>query len=225
MVSSGITLKAGVTYDVDILMLATGFKAENFLSEISVIGPDGITLQDLWKSTLTTFLGVTPALPNFAILYGPNTNLGHNPIMLMIEPQSCFIIGLVAPVLEARKKGKALRIRPRKNDYNDEIQARPIETTFASNLCRSWHKNADGTVTNNWFGTVIEYQQRLSKIRWSDFELESDTNMGGSLCVGETALGRVEEERSPALDLSAKRMWIVIASAAVTGLALSRPIF
>ena len=52
-------------------------------------------------------------MPNFAMLYGPNTNLGHNSIILMIEAQSRYVNGLIKPVFEARKEGKALALAPK----------------------------------------------------------------------------------------------------------------
>lgn len=44
----------------------------------------------------SAYKGVTvPGSPNFAIIYGPDTNLGHSSIILMIEAQSAYIKRLI----------------------------------------------------------------------------------------------------------------------------------
>lgn len=98
----------------------------------------------------------------------------HNSIILMIESQSRFINGLIKPVLEARKQQKALSLTPKKarvDEYNDEIQKVLLRTNFNDDRCTSWYKTADGKITNNWSGTVIDYQKMLSSVHWSDFDV------------------------------------------------------
>lgn len=115
----------------------------------------------------------------------------------MIEAQSRYITALIAPVLEARRRGKSLSLRPKKDrvdEYNAEIQKILANSSFADPNCNSWYKRKDtGLITNNWSGTVIEYQERLSKVRWDDYEVEGD---GTEVLEGkeETSIGRVVEE-------------------------------
>ncbi|MDN8907674.1 hypothetical protein Q0O77_15295, partial [Staphylococcus aureus] len=67
--------------------------------------------------------------------------------------------------------------------------------------CGSWYKNKDGKITNNWSGTVIEYQDMLSKLDWDDFETTDALGAKRSasqVVFGdgkkETKIGRVREE-------------------------------
>jgi hypothetical protein len=102
------------------------------------------------------------------MLYGPNTNLGHNSIILMIEAQSRYINGLITPVLEARKEGKVLSLTPKSEkvkEYNAQIQSELQKSSFNDPSCQSWYKTESGRITNNWSRTVIDYQNQLSKVR------------------------------------------------------------
>ncbi|QIX00643.1 hypothetical protein AMS68_006160 [Peltaster fructicola] len=180
----------------DLLVCATGFKTVDFLHPIKIVGRNGRALGDVWKDGAQALYGVTSEdMPNFAMLYGPNTNLGHNSIILMIEAQSRYINALIAPVLQARQKGTALAIRPspeRVSEYNDGIQKVLQASSFNDPNCTSWYRNAAGRITNNWSGTVVEYQKLLSKVDFTDYYTEGDVDTVQS--NSQVYLGRVVEE-------------------------------
>jgi cation diffusion facilitator CzcD-associated flavoprotein CzcO len=188
----------GKEYEFDLLILATGFRTTEFMYPIKVIGTGGRSIEEIWKGGARAYLGVTiDSLPNFGMLYGPNTNLGHNSIILMIEAQSRYINSLIAPVLQAKSQGKSLAIVPRPSRvkaYNDDLQAKLSGLTFADPNCNSWYKTADGLITNNWAGTVVQYQKALSKVNWaSDYEASGS---GADVVAGKNQqyIGRVIEE-------------------------------
>lgn len=93
----------------------------------------------------------------------------------MIESQSRYINGLIKLVLDARRQGKTLSLRPRHDKtetYNKKVQEVLKDTSFADPACNSWYKNDEGVITNNWCGTVVEYQEMMSKVVYDDFEAE-----------------------------------------------------
>ena len=75
---SGIETDDGKEYELDIIVLATGFRASDFLLPMPVRGRDGVTLEQLWaKDGPRAYLGVMlPGFPNLFMIYGPNTNPG-----------------------------------------------------------------------------------------------------------------------------------------------------
>lgn len=74
---SGIETVDGDAREFDLIVLATGFHTVEFLFPIQVFGAGGRSLAEIWKSGARAYNGVTVEdLPNFAMLYGPNTNLG-----------------------------------------------------------------------------------------------------------------------------------------------------
>lgn len=192
----GIEVEGEIHEDFDLIVLATGFRTVEFMHPIKITGANGRSLEEIWKGGAQAYYGITvDDLPNFGMLYGPNTNLGHNSIILMIEAQSRYINALIEAVIQAKRQGKSLAITPKKSIYaafNKKIQELLQSSSFADPRCNSWYK-VDGNVTNNWSGTVVEYQKSLSSINWADYDLEGD---GKSVLDGkkETHIGRVREE-------------------------------
>jgi len=187
---------------LDVLVLATGFQTLEFMYPIKVYGENGRSLESIWPHGAQAYLGITvESLPNFAMMYGPNTNLGHNSIILMIEAQSRYISEIISEITKAREQGKTLKITPSKTvlaSFNEEIQSRLQKSTFASSNCRSWYKNSEGKITNNWCGSVLEYQDRVSVVNWNDYQL-SGTAAQQVGSKDKSYVGRVVEETSTSL--------------------------
>lgn len=76
--SNGVAVEGGEEYEIDLLVLATGFKTTQFMYPIKIYGSNGKSIEDLWASGASAYLGMTvPSLPNFSMLYGnrePSTN-------------------------------------------------------------------------------------------------------------------------------------------------------
>lgn len=189
----------------DMIVLATGFRTVEFLFPIKITGSNGRALSDIWSGGASALYGTTvPSLPNFGMFYGPNTNLGHNSIVLMIEAQSRYLNTLVSAVLDSRNRGQRIGIMPKESKtaaFNAKIQELLAKSSFADPKCGSWYKNKEGKITNNWSGTVIEYQDLLSKVDWEDFEVTgAKTGSASGVVFGsgkkESRIGRVKEETS-----------------------------
>lgn len=114
----------------------------------------------------------------------------------MIEAQSRYLNGMVGEVIRARQLGNTLALKPKLSvleEYNDRIQKLLRTSSFADPNCNSWYKQDDGNITNNWSGTVIDYQQNLSQVQWDDYIVEGS---GKDLVLKKkpTRIGRVREE-------------------------------
>lgn len=187
----------GQEQELDLIIFATGFRSVNFMHPIKVHGHRGRLLSEIWSKGAHALYGVAvESLPNFAMLYGPNTNLGHNSVILMIESQARYVLHLITAVLNARQReGQALTIMPkpeRVDDFNQDLQRSLSGTSFADSNCASWYKTMEGLITNNWSGSAIDYQKLLSKLDWSDFELEGYG--ADSIASKRLNIGRVREE-------------------------------
>ncbi|EGC46564.1 monooxygenase [Histoplasma capsulatum var. duboisii H88] len=198
----------GAAHEFDVIVLATGFRTVEFMHQIQVYGINGRALPDIWSGGARALYGIAAeSLPNFGMLYGPNTNLGHNSIILMIEAQAKYIQAMISAVLQARQVGESLKILPdprRMDSFNDELQSVLGTTSFAHPNCRSWYKRADGRVTNNWSGAVVQYQKLLSRVRWADFVLDGYGAQQLAVKQKQKYLGRVREE-----SLFTNRAWLV----------------
>ncbi|KAE8378667.1 hypothetical protein BDV26DRAFT_187012 [Aspergillus bertholletiae] len=214
---TGIETEGGDVNEFDMIVLATGFNTVEFMHPIDVRGLKGRPLSDIWKGGANAYYGMTVEdLPNFAMFYGPNTNLGHNSIILMIEAQSRYINTLVQEVLQARQAGKSLALKPKLSvlqNFNRELQETLEKSSFADAHCNSWYKTDDGKITNNWSGTVVDYQIQLSQVCWSDYVAD-----GTAKDVIEqkqtTYLGRVREESYLS---NTSLLWTVGSALAIAG--------
>jgi len=179
LVTSGIahlTEDAVVTRDgrrrpVDVVILATGFETNDFLAPIHVEGPGGLTLASEWKQAARAHLGISVAgFPNLFLMYGPNTNLGHNSIVFMIECQARYILDCIRKL--AVRGGASLEVRREVMEAaDDRLQQRMAATTW-SQTGKSWYKNAEGRVTNNWPGSTVEYWWKTRRADLGEYRVE-----------------------------------------------------
>lgn len=134
----------------------------------------------------------------------------------MIEAQSRYISTLIRPVLSARAKSAHLAIQPSPQSlalYNAKVQERLSKTSFADPKCNSWYKNAEGIITNNWYGTVVEYQKLTSVVNWDDYIFTSpDRRL--ILPKGRLDIGRVVEESTLS---TSSLVWPLLAVMAIVG--------
>jgi cation diffusion facilitator CzcD-associated flavoprotein CzcO len=157
----------GTEREVDTIVLGTGFAATEFLMPMRVTGRDGRDLHDQWKDGASAYLGtVVPNFPNLFVLYGPNTNLGHNSILVMLEAQ----IGWVVQAVRALGRVDRLEVRQDVADEFDAwVQERLGHTVFAGG-CRSWYLTESGRNTQNWPASTLTFRRRLRRFRLEDFE-------------------------------------------------------
>jgi cation diffusion facilitator CzcD-associated flavoprotein CzcO len=156
MTPDGIALSTGEHLGVDVIIYATGFQSTAFLAPMTIVGSAGQSLEDAWRDGSQAYLGLMVAgFPNFFMLYGPNTNLGHNSILFMLECQARYIVQCLAEM--DRRDADAMDVRPEvMNAYNDRIQAELGETVWAR-VTRSWYQDARGRIVNNWPGSTLRY--------------------------------------------------------------------
>ena len=134
----------------------------------------------------------------------------------MIEAQSRYINTLVGEVMRAREQGKTLALKPKPGalkSYNNRIQDILRRTSFADPNCNSWYKRDDGVITNNWSGTVVDYQRELSKVRWQDYISEGT----GKDCVLSKAVTKVTHAQEKLLFSNFSLLVGAISVLSVTG--------
>jgi len=164
----GIITADGAQRAFDTVIFATGFKSTEFLAPMTVRGLGGLDLHTIWRDGAEAYLGMTvPRFPNMFLLYGPNTNLGHNSIIFMIEQQARYIGACVTAI--RRRRLKYLDLRPdAMQRWNEEAQASLAKTVWATS-CQSWYKTADGRITNNWPYSTAAYWWRMRHPRLADY--------------------------------------------------------
>lgn len=100
----------GTEREVDLVVCATGYAAADYLGELDVSGEHGITLRQVWRDGAHAYLGMAmPDFPNFFMLYGPNTNVGSNSVIFILEAQARYIVRALRHLRRRRKRYVAVR--------------------------------------------------------------------------------------------------------------------
>ncbi|WP_237228785.1 flavin-containing monooxygenase [Rubinisphaera sp. JC750] len=151
-------VSGGKTYDVDAIVFATGFESTQFLTPMKIHGRDGQSLNERWKERSQAYLGLlVPQFPNFFLLYGPNTNLGHNSVIYMVECQTEWIL----KCLRAMRQREASTIEVSEqaaSEFDEQLQANLDKLVWKED-CGNWYTNEAGHIVNNWSGRAAEYRE------------------------------------------------------------------
>jgi cation diffusion facilitator CzcD-associated flavoprotein CzcO len=165
---SGVVCGSSV-YEADVLIYATGFRVVDSAAELNVTGRDGRKLADAWQDAVEAYRGITvDGFPNFFLLLGPNTGLGHTSVVFMIESQvkhvmSCLRLAGPDGVVEVRK--------PALREYNDTLQRRLRKAVWTAGGCRSWYQDDAGINRALWPGFSFEYWARTRRARRSAYQV------------------------------------------------------
>lgn len=167
--SKGIQTEDGEKHELDVLIYSTGFKTQPFLMGLEVVGKKGILIDEFWKNESKTYLGMTTSnFPNLFFMYGPNTNLGHNSIILMIEAQAKYIVQCVEHIEKDHVPSLEVKNEVMEN-YYQAIQLR-LKKMIWTTVEKSWYISEDGNSPNNWPGRTWEYMRKTKKANFNDFK-------------------------------------------------------
>jgi cation diffusion facilitator CzcD-associated flavoprotein CzcO len=157
------------THEVDTIVFGTGFHVTDppVAQRISV---DGVSLAEHWKgSGMQALHGLSVAgYPNLFFLVGPNTGLGHNSIVLMIEAQ----VGHVLKALDAMEGQGAIVARADVQEaYNLRLQRELAKTVWNQGGCQSWYLDEKGRNTTLWPGFTFTFMRELAAFDRDEYEL------------------------------------------------------
>jgi cation diffusion facilitator CzcD-associated flavoprotein CzcO len=159
IVPDGVVTADGTARPADVIVYGTGFQATQFLVPMQVSGRGGERLHEAWRDGAQAYLGITVSgFPNFFMLYGPNTNLGGNSIIYMLEGQIGYVLGALQ-ALQANRLAW-LDVRPDvQKEFNAWVQSASRTTVWESG-CHSWY-TTDGRNINNWPDHTFLYRYRV----------------------------------------------------------------
>lgn len=148
----------------DVLILGTGFRATDPVPEGMIVGRDGADLGALWKHGPEAWRGVAVSgFPNLFMLMGPNTALGHNSVILMLEAQ----IGFILRALEHRERNGLAALEVRREaqaEYNRWLHNRLDGTVWNSGGCSSWYLHPEsGRNTTLWPSFTWRYRRMMRR--------------------------------------------------------------
>jgi cation diffusion facilitator CzcD-associated flavoprotein CzcO len=172
---------AGVEHPVDVIIFGTGFHVTDAFDYLDLTGRDGRDLAKEWRAGgIRTHLGMTVAgFPNLFFLLGPNTGLGHNSVVFMIESQIRYVAEAIR--LVEREHAGTIEVRAAVQDrFQAEIQRKLADGIWTTGGCTSWYLDAAGVNRTIWPGFTWRYWMRTRKVSRSDFELTGAVRAGVS---------------------------------------------
>jgi cation diffusion facilitator CzcD-associated flavoprotein CzcO len=130
---------SGAEYELDVLVLATGFHTTRPPFATRVFGREGLALSERWSEGMVAHASTTVAgFPNLFVIDGPNASLGHNSAVHMIETQIAFILGALDH-LEITN-GEVLEVsREAEDAWVSELDRRSASTVWLTGGCSSWY--------------------------------------------------------------------------------------
>jgi cation diffusion facilitator CzcD-associated flavoprotein CzcO len=162
---------SGVERAVDAIILGTGFRVTDPPLAKHVRGRDGRTLSEVWAGSPQAHLGTAvTGFPNLFILLGPNTGLGHNSVVYMIEAQ---IEHVVAALGHAWRHG-ASAIEPRaeaQKRFVAEVQRRMEGTVWTAGGCASWYLDSRGRNSTLWPDFSWRFRRRVARLNPDEYLL------------------------------------------------------
>lgn len=164
---AGIRTADGTSRCHDVAVFATGFDTRDPLRGIDIRGRGGEALRDRWSAGPEAYRGVAVAgFPNLFFLYGPNTNLGHNSILFMLECQFGYVLQCVERM--ARLGLRSLEVKPgAMAGYNRGLQKELTGTVWATG-CGNWYGEGKH-ITANWPGSTVRYWRETCRADFRDF--------------------------------------------------------
>src|SRR5262249_19090382 len=149
-----------------------GFEAAESVAPFDVRGRDGRELNEVWRSGAEAYLGSAIAgFPNAFMLVGPNTGLGHNSMIYMIESQIQYVLDAVKTRREKRLRSVEVKAEVQ-DGYNRELHERLAGTVWASG-CVSWYRTRSGKNTTLWPGFTFEFRYRTRRFKAADYLVAS----------------------------------------------------
>jgi cation diffusion facilitator CzcD-associated flavoprotein CzcO len=163
---------AGVEHEVDAIIYGTGFHVTDAFDYVNITGVDGRDLSKDWRTNgIRTHYGITVAgYPNLFFLLGPNTALGHNSVVFMIESQ----IRYVSQAMRLVERSGAAALAPRESAqarFQSDIQRKLVSGVWTQGGCTSWYLDAHGVNRTIWPGYTWRYWQRTRRLDPAEYEL------------------------------------------------------
>ncbi|MBV1687874.1 NAD(P)/FAD-dependent oxidoreductase [Novosphingobium sp. G106] len=173
--STGAIDKDGIEHPADVIILATGFKAQTPLFPMEIVGTDG-SLRDKWgDDDPRAHLGITvPDFPNLFILYGPGTNGGHGgSAVFNSECQVRYTMLALRELIE--REATSLDVRREPFDaYQAEFDAEHEQLVWSHPGVTNWYRNKAGRVVTNNPWRLSRYRNMTANFDPEEYHIKTE---------------------------------------------------
>ncbi len=171
--SSALVTVDGVRHELDALVLSTGFEATELPISRRIFGKDGLSLAKRWENGAEGFATTSVSgFPNFFVLGGPNTGIGHNSQVYMFEAQ----IQHVLKALQHMDDGGSSMIEVRtasEDRFRSSLERRASGTVWMTGGCTAWYVDPrNGRLTTLWPDYSHLFQDEVAPFDPADYVFE-----------------------------------------------------
>ncbi len=153
----------GTEHEADTIIFGTGFRVFELPLGRRIRGREGRVLTDGWHGSPHAYLGATvPGFPNLFLMVGPNTGLGHNSIVYMIESQIAYVLDALR-LMDARGVDSIEVSGQAEERYNADLDARLGGSVWNAGGCASYYLDATGRNSSIWPGSTLRYRLRTRR--------------------------------------------------------------
>jgi cation diffusion facilitator CzcD-associated flavoprotein CzcO len=157
---AGVRTVDGRLHELDVLVLATGFQAHDFMRPMSVVGRDGTKLNEVWADRPSAYLSISiPDFPNLFMLNGPNGPVGNFSLIEVAELQFGYIMQLVDRIRSGG--GTEISATQAALDRFEADRLEAAKKTIWSTGCRSWYLDDRG-VPAVWPWPFFQFRERMA---------------------------------------------------------------
>lgn len=161
----------GKAVDVDAIILGTGFDVMDPFGPLKIFNSDGVEIREALQGRFTNYYGIAiDKMSNLFMLLGPNTGLGHNSIIFMIEAQINYVMQALA-LMDKRKSTRMVVKSEAVDAFMDKINNRLKKMVWNSGGCKSWYLNDKGENFTVWPGFTWKYWVETRKLITRDYVL------------------------------------------------------
>ncbi|KAJ9093529.1 hypothetical protein QFC21_006363 [Naganishia friedmannii] len=165
----GITTKSGQEYEVDRIILATGFDT-TFKPKYPLRGRKGVDLRDVWSVRPKAYMSLAVAgFPNMFIMCGPGTIFANGALLPGMEANAQYIVDVIA-----KMQSQDIRSVEIAQENQDEYNRQQDSFGCQTSSCSSWYKGgrADAPPDALFAGSALQYMELLASPRWEDWKYE-----------------------------------------------------
>lgn len=167
--AGGIRTCDGELHELDVIVLATGFRVDRFLRPIEVTGRNGLSLDEVWAERPSAYYSISiPGFPNLFLLNGPNGPVGNFSLIEVAELQFSYVLQLVDLIRQGRCR--EIAATPEATARFDADRTEAAKKTIWMTGCRSWYLDDRG-VPAAWPWTFSRFREVMAQPDLSDYEL------------------------------------------------------
>jgi cation diffusion facilitator CzcD-associated flavoprotein CzcO len=165
----GVRTVDGVLHELDVLVLATGFKVDAFMRPMTIVGPGGVSLDQVWADRPIAYLSVSvPGFPNLFMLNGPNGPVGNFSLIEVAEHQVAYILQLVERICTGEGRGIAATWQATERHEAERVEA--AKSTVWVTGCQSWYLDDRG-IPASWPWNMERFRDEMRAPKPDAYEL------------------------------------------------------